>query len=120
MRAEALAYLRVCAAGAPAATIWLVVNGIFRGLGDTATPLLWALVFALVAHPLMLISSSEPVSPLLRRRHGSGHAVLNPRQLIRGHSGSLRNVGQPQGDAGPPHDSCSSALGLQHQLYLLH
>ena len=45
MRAEALAYLRVCAAGAPAATIWLVVNGIFRGLGDTATPLLWALVF---------------------------------------------------------------------------
>ena len=40
MRAEALAYLRVCAAGAPAATIWLVVNGIFRGLGDTPPHLL--------------------------------------------------------------------------------
>lgn len=45
MRAEACAYLRVCALGAPAATVWLVLNGIFRGLGDTKTPLLWALVF---------------------------------------------------------------------------
>ena len=35
MRAEACAYLRVCAFGAPAATLWLVLNGIFRGLGDT-------------------------------------------------------------------------------------
>ena len=45
MRAEAMGYLRVCAAGAPTTTVWLVTNGIFRGLGDTATPLLWALVF---------------------------------------------------------------------------
>ena len=35
MRPEACAYLRVCALGAPAATLWLVLNGIFRGLGDT-------------------------------------------------------------------------------------
>ena len=35
----------MCALGAPAATLWLVLNGIFRGLGDTRTPLLWALVF---------------------------------------------------------------------------
>jgi len=45
MRPEASAYLRVCALGAPAATLWLVLNGIFRGLGDTRTPLLWALAF---------------------------------------------------------------------------
>ena len=45
MRADAMAYLRICAMGAPTTTLWLVTNGIFRGLGDTATPLLWALVF---------------------------------------------------------------------------
>ena len=38
MRPEACAYLRVCALGAPAATLWLVLNGIFRGLGDTRRP----------------------------------------------------------------------------------
>ncbi|KAL3924502.1 MAG: hypothetical protein SGPRY_003896 [Prymnesium sp.] len=45
MRSAALGYLRVCAVGAPTTTLWLVANGIFRGLGDTMTPLLWALVF---------------------------------------------------------------------------
>ena len=45
MHASALAYLKVCSVGAPAATLWLATNGIFRGLGDTATPLLWALTF---------------------------------------------------------------------------
>lgn len=45
MRAEALGYLRACALGAPTVTLWLVANGIFRGLGDTSTPLLWSLVF---------------------------------------------------------------------------
>jgi Na+-driven multidrug efflux pump len=45
MHAPALAYLRICSLGAPAATLWLVTNGIFRGLGDTATPLVWALCF---------------------------------------------------------------------------
>ena len=45
MRQPALSYLRVRALGAPTATLWLVANGVFRGLGDTATPLTWALVF---------------------------------------------------------------------------
>ena len=45
MYAPAVAYLQVKALGTPGATMWLVVNGIFRGLGDTATPLKWALVF---------------------------------------------------------------------------
>lgn len=45
MRPHALWYVRVAALGAPTATLWLVANGIFRGLGDTATPLKWALIF---------------------------------------------------------------------------
>jgi len=31
--------------GTPAATLWLVTNGIFRGLGDTRTPLVYSLAF---------------------------------------------------------------------------
>lgn len=45
MHAHALSYLRVRALGTPAATLWLVANGVFRGLGDTATPLKYALLF---------------------------------------------------------------------------
>jgi putative MATE family efflux protein len=45
MYAPAVSYLTIKALGTPAATMWLVVNGIFRGLGDTTTPLKWALVF---------------------------------------------------------------------------
>eukprot|EP01035_Chromulina_nebulosa_P016846 gene16846-22331_t len=39
MRKPALAYLRYRAFGIPAATVLLVSNGIFRGRGDTKTPL---------------------------------------------------------------------------------
>lgn len=46
MRPVALSYLRVRALGMPTATMWLVSNGIFRGLGDTRTPLTWALLFS--------------------------------------------------------------------------
>ena len=42
---SAVSYLRVRAFGTPAATLWLVVNGIFRGLGDTRTPLIYSLLF---------------------------------------------------------------------------
>ena len=45
MYPSALAYLRICSLGAPAATLWLATNGIFRGLGDTTTPLACALAF---------------------------------------------------------------------------
>jgi putative MATE family efflux protein len=41
----ALGYLRIRALGTPAATLWLVTNGIFRGLGDTTTPLRYAIIF---------------------------------------------------------------------------
>lgn len=37
--------LQVRAFGTPAATLWLVANGIFRGLGDTKTPLIFSLLF---------------------------------------------------------------------------
>jgi len=42
---SAVSYLRVRALGTPAATLWLVSNGIFRGLGDTRTPLVYSLFF---------------------------------------------------------------------------
>ena len=42
---SAVSYLRIRALGTPAATLWLVVNGIFRGLGDTRTPLIYSLLF---------------------------------------------------------------------------
>ena len=42
---SAFSYLRVRSLGTPAATLWLVTNGIFRGLGDTRTPLVYSLFF---------------------------------------------------------------------------
>jgi putative MATE family efflux protein len=42
---SAVSYLQVRAFGTPAATLWLVANGIFRGLGDTRTPLWYSLFF---------------------------------------------------------------------------
>ena len=42
---SAVSYLRVRALGTPAATLWLVSNGIFRGLGDTRTPLVYSFLF---------------------------------------------------------------------------
>jgi Na+-driven multidrug efflux pump len=44
----AIGYLRIRALGTPAATLWLVTNGIFRGLGDTQTPLRYALAFTVL------------------------------------------------------------------------
>uniref|UniRef100_A0A6S8EW80 Protein DETOXIFICATION n=1 Tax=Aureoumbra lagunensis TaxID=44058 RepID=A0A6S8EW80_9STRA len=45
MREPALAFFRVSALGAPISSLWLAVNGIFRGYGDTFTPLKAALLF---------------------------------------------------------------------------
>jgi putative MATE family efflux protein len=45
---SAVSYLQIRALGTPAATLWLVANGIFRGLGDTKTPLIYSLVFTLL------------------------------------------------------------------------
>jgi putative MATE family efflux protein len=56
---SAVSYLRVRALGTPAATLWLVTNGIFRGLGDTRTPLVYSLIFTLlnvVLDPLFIFT----------------------------------------------------------------
>ena len=45
---SAYSYLRVRALGTPAATLWLVTNGIYRGLGDTSTPLKYSLAFTVL------------------------------------------------------------------------
>jgi putative MATE family efflux protein len=42
---SAVSYLQIRALGTPAATLWLVANGIFRGLGDTRTPLVYSFLF---------------------------------------------------------------------------
>ena len=63
MRYHALGYLRVCSMGAPAATVWLAANGIFRGLGDTATPLGFALFFT---------AMNATLDPLFIFRFGMG------------------------------------------------
>jgi putative MATE family efflux protein len=54
---SAVSYLQVRAFGTPAATLWLVTNGIFRGLGDTKTPLKYSLLFTalnIVLDPLFI------------------------------------------------------------------
>lgn len=48
MRAPAASYVRLRALGAPAVTLLLVTQGIFRALGDTLTPLLCTLLGNLV------------------------------------------------------------------------
>jgi putative MATE family efflux protein len=56
---SALSYLRVRAFGTPAATLWLVTNGIFRGLGNTRTPLIYSLVFTvlnIILDPLFIFT----------------------------------------------------------------
>ena len=78
MRPVALSYLRVRALGMPTATMWLVSNGIFRGLGDTRTPLIWALLFSALnalLDPLfifcLLYTSPSPRDGLLSRMPSS-------------------------------------------------
>ena len=54
---SAVSYLQVRAFGTPAATLWLVANGIFRGLGDTKTPLVYSFIFTslnIVLDPLFI------------------------------------------------------------------
>ena len=48
MYPSAYSYLRIRALGTPAATLWLVTNGIYRGLGDTSTPLKYSLAFTVL------------------------------------------------------------------------
>ena len=56
---SAFSYMRVRALGTPAATLWLVTNGIFRGLGDTATPLKYSILFTVlnaILYPIFIFT----------------------------------------------------------------
>lgn len=45
MYAPAFSYMMVRGFALPASMLWLVVNGVYRGIGDTVTPLVWSCVF---------------------------------------------------------------------------
>jgi len=57
---SAVSYLRVRALGTPAATLWLVSNGIFRGLGDTRTPLVYSFLFTAL-NAILDVSTFAPL-----------------------------------------------------------
>lgn len=105
MRTSALGYLRICAVGAPAATLWLVCNGIFRGLGDTATPLVYSLLFTAlnaILDPLLIFrfnmgaagaaagTAIAQVCALLPLMCALERALSPPGTARRGAIGSLR------------------------------
>ena len=59
MRSPAIAYLQWRALGVPAATVLIVTNGIFRGRGDTKTPLYCTLLGTItnvVLDPILIFS----------------------------------------------------------------
>lgn len=65
MHHSAFSYLRVRALGTPAATLWLVTNGIFRGLGDTRTPLKYSIFFTAlnaILDPLFIFTLKQGAS----------------------------------------------------------
>ena len=49
MHSSALSYTRARALGTPFYTLWLVMNNVFRGLGDSRSPLIGALIFIVVS-----------------------------------------------------------------------
>jgi putative MATE family efflux protein len=56
---SAVSYLQIRSLGTPAATLWLVTNGIYRGLGDTRTPLVYSLAFTvlnIILDPLFIFT----------------------------------------------------------------
>ncbi|GMH46351.1 hypothetical protein TrRE_jg4298 [Triparma retinervis] len=48
MHGPALSYMMVRGFALPASMLWLVANGVYRGIGDTVTPLIWSVVFTLL------------------------------------------------------------------------
>jgi hypothetical protein len=119
MRASALAYLRVCSCGAPAVTLWLATNGVFRGLGDTTTPLVWALVFTalnatldpLCAQPPTPHPTPEPTPRRdLARCAGGAPRAIAPPCAAHCATAHCRHRSLP-----PPHSPCHLSR-CQHSL----
>ncbi|GMH57695.1 hypothetical protein TL16_g08148 [Triparma laevis f. inornata] len=48
MYPSASSYITLRSYGSLSATLWLVSNGVYRGLGDTRTPLKWSLIFSML------------------------------------------------------------------------
>lgn len=81
---SAVSYLKVRALGTPAATLWLVTNGIFRGLGDTRTPLVYSLFFTAlnaILDPLFIFTLSFGASGAAAGTALAQYAALVPLML---------------------------------------
>jgi putative MATE family efflux protein len=62
MAPTATAYMKARAFAAPAATLWLVANGIFRGFGDTLTPLKCSILLNIVNYVLDPVMIFKPLN----------------------------------------------------------
>jgi Na+-driven multidrug efflux pump len=81
---SAVSYLKVRALGTPAATLWLVTNGIFRGLGDTRTPLIYSLFFTAlnaILDPLFIFTLNFGASGAAAGTALAQYAALVPLML---------------------------------------
>ena len=65
MHGPALSYMMVRGFALPASMLWLVANGVYRGIGDTVTPLIWSVVFTLL---------NVVLDPIFMFRMGMGSA----------------------------------------------
>jgi putative MATE family efflux protein len=94
---SAVSYLQVRAFGTPAATLWLVANGIFRGLGDTRTPLIYSLMFTslnIVLDPLFIFVFGWGASGAAAGTALAQYAALLPLLLALNRKVKIDIVGQ--------------------------
>lgn len=94
---SAVSYLKVRALGTPAATLWLVTNGIFRGLGDTRTPLAYSLLFTglnIVLDPLFIFTLNFGASGAAAGTAIAQYAALIPLMLALNKKVKIDVVGQ--------------------------
>lgn len=94
---SAVSYLRVRALGTPAATLWLVTNGIFRGLGDTRTPLVYSLLFTgmnAILDPLFIFGFGFGASGAAAGTAIAQYAALAPLMMALNRKVRIDFVGQ--------------------------
>lgn len=94
---SAVSYLKVRALGTPAATLWLVTNGIFRGLGDTRTPLIYSLMFTglnIILDPIFIFTLNFGASGAAAGTALAQYAALVPLMLALNRKVKIDIVGQ--------------------------
>jgi len=94
---SAVSYMRVRALGTPAATLWLVSNGIFRGLGDTRTPLVYSLFFTAlnaILDPLFIFTFNYGASGAAAGTAIAQYAALVPLMMALNRKVKIDIVGQ--------------------------